>query len=67
MLSKLQTTAAMAGNDTFWQKSITRKTLITQPKHMIFWLWKILKASDLDYLRTTGFQIKFLILIEFPP
>ena len=44
MLSKLQTTAAMAGNDTFWQKSITRKTLITQPKHMIFWLGKILKA-----------------------
>ena len=31
-------TAVMAGNDTFQQKSITqnRKTLITQPKHMIF-------------------------------
>ena len=35
MVSKLQTTAAVAGTDTFWQKSITRKTLITR---------KVLKA-----------------------
>ena len=31
-------TAVMAGNDTFYQKSITgnRKTVVTRPKHMIF-------------------------------
>ena len=34
----LLSTAVMAGNNTFQQKSITqdRKAFITQPKHMIF-------------------------------